>query len=192
MSVAGRGDDEPVSTDGGPVPVDVRVIRVGVTGHRAFDDPEEAARRVREGLQRVLALAGDEGDGAHARLEMISALAEGADRLVAREALALPGTTLSVVLPFPADDYARDFEAKESKREFAELLARAQGVEVMPPTSTREAGYAMQGRRIADRSDVLVAVWDGGDSRGQGGTAEIITYACERGALLLWVKVQRP
>jgi len=194
VSVADRADSAPapVPADGKPAPGDARVIRVGVTGHRTFDDPCGAARRVREGLRRVLALAGDEGDGARARLEMISALAEGADRLVAREALALPGTTLSVVLPFTADDYARDFETEESKREFAELLARAQDVEVMPATPTREAGYEMQGRRIADRSDVLVAVWDGEGSRGQGGTAEIVAYAAENGALLMWVRVQRP
>lgn len=185
MSGAGREQGE-------PAPAAPRVIRVGVTGHRAFDDPEGAAGRVREGLRHVLALAGDEGDGARARIEMISALAEGADRLVAHEALALPGTTLSVVLPFPADDYARDFESDESKCEFAGFLERAQTVEVIPPTSTRETGYEMQGRWIADRCDVLVAVWDGGGSRGQGGTAEIVAYASERGALLLWVKVERP
>jgi hypothetical protein len=198
LSAARRAGGEPAPATGGqppadgPVPDGVRIVRVGVTGHRTFDDPEGAARRVRKGLQRVLALAGDEGDGAQARLEMISALAEGADRLVAREALALPGTTLSVVLPFPVDDYARDFETQESKREYAEFLAQAQSVEVMPPTPTREAGYEMQGRWIADRCDVLVAVWDGGGSRGQGGTAEIVAYASERGALLLWVKVERP
>jgi len=168
------------------------VVRVGVTGHRTFDDPEGAARRVREGLRRVLAVAGNEGDGGRARIEVISSLAEGADRLVAREALALPGTTLSVVLPFPLDDYARDFETEESKAEYAEFLARAQTVEVMPAMPTREAGYELQGRWVADHSDVLVAVWDGGESRRQGGTAEIVAYAAQQGMLLLWVKVERP
>ncbi|HZL05078.1 MAG TPA: hypothetical protein VFE45_06630, partial [Coriobacteriia bacterium] len=71
-----------------------RVVRVGVTGHRAFDGPAGAAGLIREGLCRLLALAGDEGDGAGARIQIVSSLAEGADRLVAREALALPGTTL--------------------------------------------------------------------------------------------------
>lgn len=169
-----------------------RVVRVGVTGHRAFDDPEGAARRIREGLRRLLEVTGIEGDGTQARIEVISSLAEGADRLVAREALALPGTTLSVVLPFPVDDYARDFETEESKAEYAEFLARAQTVEVMPASPTREAGYELQGRWVADHSDVLVAVWDGGAPRRQGGTAETVAYAAERGTLLLWVKVERP
>lgn len=169
-----------------------RVLRVGVTGHRTFDGPEEAARRVREGLRRVLALMDSEGDGARTRIEMVSSLAEGADRLVAHEVLALPGTTLSAVLPFPVNDYARDFETEGSKAEYAELLARAQTVEIMPATPTREAGYALQGRWVAEHCDILIAVWDGGGPRGRGGTAEIVAYAAERGTLLLWVKVERP
>ena len=62
----------------------------------------------------------------------------------------------------------------------------------MPPTPTREAGYELQGRWVADHSDVLVAVWDGRASRRQGGTAQTVTYAAERGTLLMWVKVERP
>jgi hypothetical protein len=169
-----------------------RVLRVGVTGHRAFDDAQGAAQHLREGLRRLLELAGDGGDGGRARIEVITSLAEGADRLVAREALTLPGTTLSVVLPFPVDDYARDFETEESRAEYAQFLDRAQTVEVMPPTPTREAGYELQGRWVADHSDVLVAVWDGRASRRQGGTAQTVAYAAERGTLLLWVKVERP
>ena len=168
------------------------MIRVGVTGHRAFDDAQGATQRIREGLRRLLEVAGNGGDGTQARIEVITSLAEGADRLVASEALTLPGTTLSVVLPFPIDDYAREFETQESKAEYAQFLDRSQTVEVMPPTPTREAGYELQGRWVADHSDVLVAVWDGRASRRQGGTAQTVTYAAERGTLLMWVKVERP
>lgn len=178
--------------DGRPAPASERVVRVGVTGHRTFADPEGAEQRVREGLLRLLALAGNGGGDDRVRFEVISALAEGADRLVARQALALPGTTLSVVLPFPSEDYVTDFATEDSRREYAELLARAESTEVMPPSPTRQAGYEAQGRRIADRSDVLVAMWDGEASRGTGGTAEIVAYAAERGTLLLWLKVARP
>ncbi len=194
MSGAGRERAAPAADRGCAEPATdrPRTIRVGVTGHRAFADPEVVARRVRDGLRRVLALAGDGGDGADARIQVISALAEGADRLVAREALDLPGATLSVVLPFLVDDYAQDFQTPASRREFAGLLGKAEGVEVMPPAATREAGYEAQGRRIAEACDVLVALWDGRESRGQGGTAEIVAYAAARGTLLLWVKVDRP
>jgi hypothetical protein len=137
----------------------------------------------------------DAGDGAERpRLEIVSSLAEGTDRLVAREALSLPGTTLTAVLPFPADDEAGDVESwrsPESRADHADLLAQARSIEVMPATATPQAGYALQGRWVVDHSDVLVAVWDGEGSRGQGGTAEIVTYAADRGVLLLWVRASR-
>jgi hypothetical protein len=168
-----------------------RVVRVGVTGHRTIRDPERVARRVRDGLHGIQQLTDAADGGGPARLEIVSSLAEGADRLVAREALALPDTTLVAVLPFPADDDEGDFETPEARAELADLLGRAHTVEVMPATATREAGYALQGRWVVDHSDVLVAVWDGETSRGQGGTAEIVAYAADRGVLLLWVRAGR-
>jgi hypothetical protein len=61
----------------------------------------------------------------------------------------------------------------------------------MPATTTRDTGYALQGRWVVDHSDVLVAVWDGDRSRGKGATAEIVAYAAYRAVLLLWVRASR-
>jgi hypothetical protein len=36
------------------------------------------------------------------------------------------------------------------------------------------------GRSVADRSDLLLAVWDGAPAAGFGGTADVIRYARER------------
>ena len=192
-TVGGKRDDGPKrAEEERTLP---RVIRVGVAGHRTFEDSEGVTTRVRAALARLLRLAsgaGDEGDGARVRLEVISPIAEGADRLVAREALALPGTTLVAALPFPRDDYALDFASEESQREYADFLAKARAVEVMPPAPTREAGHERVGHWVVDHCDALVALWDGEPSRGQGGTAEIIAYAAERGVPLLWVRVSRP
>ena len=49
-------------------------------------------------------------------LRIVSALAEGADRMAARAALDL-GETLEVVLPFAQKEYERDFETQESLKE---------------------------------------------------------------------------
>jgi hypothetical protein len=168
-----------------------RVIRVGVTGHRAFAEPEAVAERVRAGLRHLLALAADGTAGARVQLELLSPVAEGADRLVAREVLVMPGASLVATLPFAADDYASDFDTPASRREFDELLARARSVQVMPEAASRDAGYEQVGRWVADHCDVLIALWDGRPSRGPGGTADIIAYAAERGVPLLWVPVIR-
>jgi hypothetical protein len=42
-----------------------------------------------------------------------------------------------------------------------------------------------------ESSDVLLALWDGGASRGRGGTAEIVAYARERGVPVEVVPVRR-
>ena len=149
-------------------------VRVGVTGHRRIDDPEGVSAAVLDALARVRErFAGAQG----VRLEAVSPLAEGADRIVARAVLAEAGAALTVPLPFPAEDYATDFAEPASKAEFDELLARAARVEVMPPAASRDDGYEHVGRWVVEHSDVLLALWDGAPSRGRGGTAEIVQYA---------------
>jgi Protein of unknown function (DUF4231) len=123
---------------------------------------------------------------------VVSALAEGADRLVVREVLRDPEAVLEAVLPLPRDEYVRDFASAASRAEFDELLGRAGGVTVLPPAPDRAAAYAGAGRYVDDRSDVLVAVWDGDQARGTGGTAEVVdrrTSACQP---LLWVRSTDP
>lgn len=169
-------------------------IRVGVTGHRHFDDPERVAAAVRDALGLVrerFAEVGDVGPAGAAqaatRLEAVSPLAEGADRIVAHAVLEETGTTLTVPLPFPAADYALDFSAPRSKAEFDELLARATRVEVIPPALTRDESLEQAGRWVVEHSDVLLALWDGAPSRGRGGTAEIVAYARDRGLPVYWI-----
>lgn len=169
-----------------------RVIRVGVTGHRSFADAQGVAERLRLSLDDLRRLASHEAGGVPARLEVLSALAEGADRLVAEVALSRPDNTLVAVLPLAREDYLDDFPTAKSRREFEDLLAASRAVETMPPAATREAAYEQAGRWIVEHSDTLVALWDRDPARGQGGTAEIVTYAAERGVPILWVRTERP
>ncbi len=60
-------------------------------------------------------------------MRLVSALAEGADRMAAQAALDL-GERLEVVLPFAQKEYERDFETAESRQEFRALLGRASAV----------------------------------------------------------------
>lgn len=159
------------------------ILRVGVTGHRWQEEP--AGLRAR--LERVMALL---GQGRAVRL--VSALAEGADRLVAELALA-QGAELVALLPFPRDSYESDFASRWSRQRFRELLDRAtEVVEMSPAPAERSAGYAAAGRAVLDRSDVLVAVWDGRPARGVGGTAGVVSEARDRGIPVVWVRPESP
>ncbi|MFJ8623916.1 hypothetical protein ACIRD3_13855 [Kitasatospora sp. NPDC093550] len=161
-------------------------LRVGVTGHRSLDDPSALTPVIHEAVrglaQRLL------GGSRPPPLVVLSALAEGADRLVVRELLTEPGARFEAVLPLPPEDYLTDFAGAASKAEFSDLLSRSAATWQAPPSRTREEAYERAGRHIVDRSDVLVALWDGRPARGRGGTATVVDYAKERGVPLAWVR----
>ncbi|HEX6954885.1 MAG TPA: hypothetical protein VF156_08390 [Agromyces sp.] len=155
-------------------------IAIGVTGHRLLADVDRISSGIDEAVGRLATLA----DGAWTA---VSALAEGADRLVARRLLDRPGTRLVAVLPLPPDEYERDFADRGSRTAFRRLLDRAAEVVVVPPQPTREAAYEAAGLGVLERSDILVAVWDGDAARGRGGTGAIVAEARLRAMPLVWV-----
>ena len=125
-------------------------------------------------------------------IEIWSSLAEGADRIVAHLVPA-HADRLVVVLPLEAQDYRDDFATQESRREFDELLASSELVDVTGPDEdgTRESAYERAGLGIVERCHVLLALWDGEPARGRGGTAEIVRAARERGRTVIHVPVTR-
>ena len=144
------------------------------------------ADAVADAVERELdALDSDRG------IELWSALAEGADRLVADRVLSRPGASLVVVLPLVADDYASDFP--NTIDEFDRLLGKAARIEVCGPDAggTRESAYERAGLMIVESCDALIALWDGGPSGGRGGTAEIVDAARRAGRLTIVIPVER-
>ncbi len=177
-------DSEPPRPDG-RIPF---TFRIGVTGHRELDEPDDLRQPIREAIARLLRLV-PVAPGAGLALVVVSALAEGADRLVAEEVLADLDARLEVALPMDAGEYAEDFKTQESKQEFRCLLARARPGDVWkaPGGLEREEAYERAGRYVVDRCDAIIAVWDGEKSRGRGGTADIVGYAQEQGVPIAWV-----
>ena len=114
-------------------------LRIGVTGHRQLTDPAALVPAVQAAIGGVIERF--LGPGAEPALLVISALAEGADRLVATEVLAGPDATLEAVLPLPPGDYLADFTGDASKAEFTELLGRAASVWVARPGDRRDEAY---------------------------------------------------
>lgn len=160
-------------------------LRIGVTGHRRLTDPAALIPGIRAAVQGVVERF--LGPGADPALLVISALAEGADRLVAAEVLARPDATMEAVLPLPPGDYQDDFTGDASKAEFTEMLGRATSVWVARPGGSRDEAYERAGRHVVDRADVLIALWDGEPPRGRGGTATVVSYARAQGVPVAWV-----
>jgi hypothetical protein len=157
----------------GPIP-----LVLGVVGHRDLpEDTTELRRVVRE------LLLGFRERYSATRIVVLSALAEGADRLVAGEALEL-GLCLVVPLPMEREEYEKDFATEESLADFRAFLQRADSYFIVPPVGSTANGdarviaYANCGAYIAGRCEELIALWDGEDSP-IGGTAEIVRFKLE-------------
>jgi hypothetical protein len=147
------------------------MLRIGVTGHRKLAE----GAGIEAGIE--VALAAIEARFPGASWQVLSALAEGADRIVARHALARPGVQLVAVLPLPRLDYLTDFESPQAKKEFLGLLHEAESVIELPPRDRRDEAYEQAGHYVVEHVDVLVAVWDGLPTTSRGGTAAIVEYA---------------
>lgn len=169
--------DDPDSTvAGGRVP-----IILGVTGHRGIPEDDDRIRAVVAGELQKLKHAYPDSP-----FVILSALAEGADRIVAQIATDEIGAELIAVLPLSIEDYKKDFQTKASKTRFDRMLAASGAVicpsdELTPDRSGkaprgRDARYAWAGAYIAEYSQILIALWDGAPARGTGGTAEVVDW----------------
>jgi hypothetical protein len=167
---------------------------IGVTGHRDLRDSDiprlenEIAAIIRRLRRDYLARDGE------TPIVVLSALAEGGDRLAARIALA-QGARLIAPMPMPIEEYRRDFEPglkPGNAVEFDELLSQALAAPVVPfaPGNSLEAvqsdgkrraeQYRAVGMFIVQHCHVLIALWDG-DERDMavGGTAEVVKFKRE-------------
>jgi uncharacterized membrane protein len=158
----------------------------GVTGHRDLqaEDIPGLEKKVREVLLEF------RGRYPSSPFVLLSPLAEGADRLVARIAMSAGiGARLVAPLPMPQALYETDFASPDSLAEFRELLAKASHTFEIPcsadvftvrrPGPARDRQYEEVGKYIARESQILIALWDGKQSSKVGGTAAIVKFQTE-------------
>ena len=105
-------------------------VRIGVTGHRKLERESEVRAAVQQVLsEEIEKLFDDESRKFMAvavntplRFSVVTALAEGADQLVAEEILSLAGATLSAVLPLEQSEYLATIISPAGKATFPRLL----------------------------------------------------------------------
>ena len=156
---------------------------VSVTGHRNLVAAETPAirKRVREFLNELCEKYPDRG------VSVMSSLAEGADQLVAEEALTLC-IPLIAALPMPRDIYGTDFTTTRARESFNQLLSQSAEVFELPitPGNTRQSiaehgknrtrQYAQLGVFLSAHSHIMLALWDGKENEKLGGTASVVRF----------------
>ncbi len=165
----------------GPLP-----LIVGVTGHRDIADDDVAA--VREMIGKVLASLRESFPWSE--IQLLTALAEGADQLAAEVAVSL-GVPLIAVSPMPLAAYEATFAADAGRKTLRRLWSAALTRMELPPVADAPGGmleklqYEQAGLVISRTSHVLLALWNGLEAwepgaseaerlKMQGGTAHIV------------------
>jgi len=175
---------------------------IGITGHR--DIRNEDRRGLEDKVKKIFLKF--HRDYNATPLILVTALAEGADRLAAEVALSLHFKVhLVVPVPMPIELYELDFDSftlletplgtvavnRSSREEFHALLDRAETrfeleladgntyETIADPGPERDRQYELVGKFIARQSQILIALWDGVDSNRVGGTASVVHFQTE-------------
>jgi hypothetical protein len=184
------------------------VVRVGVTGHRPKDlrkakvdlnqleaTVKAVLSKIREEAEKIFLRHADIYAGNGPILRLISPLAEGSDRIVAKMADAL-NYQLEFPIPFAVDVYQDTFNDTESKaqsiEEFEDLFKKGEKKLVLD--GTKEAAnqaYEAMGRAMLRHSDVLVSIWDGRPPE-SGGTGQITSEALKHNIPTIWIALDSP
>jgi len=161
------------------------MFRVLGIGHRSVQNESEIREKIKYSLAYFLSK--------HREITCVSHLAEGADTWFVEEALKL-NIPIEIVLPFPVEEYKKDF-SQDGLTIFENIVSK-HPYEVYGQLSdtldeTRNKAYLNVSLYNAKRCDVTIALWDGLESRGLGGTKDTIDYLVQANKEFHWIKVER-
>ena len=166
------------------------ILRVGVTGHRSDNLKNMDHSRLDERLLQVFTdlkkyvdkipredfanqASSNKNDSAQSEsFFVISPLADGADQIVASAA-----RKCNFVLHSPLPFFKPE-ELHDAEQLYGPNIKEAEAIfELDGSDETKELAYEAAGRMVLRHSDVLIAVWDGNNARGIGGTGQIVEEA---------------
>lgn len=152
-------------------------MRIGITGHQTLRG-ELGWEWIDAQIREILASWCPACVG-------ITSLAVGADQHFAKIVLDLGGA-IEVVVPFPG--YETRFGNENDRTAYHKLLGAARAVHTLQRVEDDDQrSYLAAGQQVVDRSDLILAVWDGKPAVGLGGTADIVTYAGSRGKKVIQI-----
>jgi hypothetical protein len=158
----------------------VRTLRPIV--YTVFRELQQATLRLQES-EDVLCSA------TPARLLLNTALATGADQLAAICGRS-SGYFVRAILPFEAREYRKDFAAGEEIDGFEQALQAADEIVALPgDRADLESAYVLVGESLVEKADILIAIWDGEEGRGPGGTAHVVEMALQSSTPVIHIDI---
>ena len=177
------------------------VLNIGITGHRAGAltapvirslDPvvDKVFRKLRNATLKVQKSEDGFCSVTPAELRLHTGLASGADQIAARWARSR-GYNVTAVLPFEPDEYRKDFELDGEAADFDRALDAADEIVVLPgDRSDAEGAYVLVGKQLIKAADIMIAIWDGEEARGPGGTAHVVALALKSSVPVIHIHIR--
>jgi len=150
-----------------------RMWLIGFAGHRSVSDQARAKATIRQELDNMASMLNGELIG-------VCSAAAGAD-LLFLEACGEAGYKTIVLLPFPRERFAQDFEVPAEWQRACALMDAAHWCEVSPGNEDAPAAYHVVAREMLEIADRMIFLWDGQAPRGLGGTGETVMETKDRG-----------
>lgn len=155
------------------------IVNIGITGHLSLQNPDLIGKSIRQILKSIADKHPDE------QLCFYSPASPGADLLSARIAVEL-SIPLFVILPFNQEDYLQTFSS-EDRMLFLQFLNKAEGL-IQLSEEKQEDVYQQLGDYLVNNMDVLIAIWNGQDARGPGGTGDVVQNFRQSHKPLAWIR----
>lgn len=171
-------------------------IQIGFTGHRPNRLSPDHMLAIRGKLIFVfeklyMAIADSEiySSSSKVGFTLVSGMAAGAD-LAAIYAAKHLSWRLNLLLPYNRNDFIKTFSSIKDIDEFTQFLADASNVtemDALGDVTSIDESHEVLGKYLLENCNMLVAVWDGGESKGKGGTVDIIESAIKIGKRVIWL-----
>lgn len=139
-------------------------MKIGITGHQDLGS-QQKYNEIANKLNQIIS--------GNPITFGFTCLAKGADQLFAE-------TLMKDRIPYcaviPSDNYEDTFTDKETLEKYQLLIKNAEQEKILSFNQPEEKAFYEAGKYVADSSDLLIAIWNGEDSKGLGGTADIVNY----------------
>ena len=146
---------------------------LGFAGHREVPDAEGLREAIRREVEAMKELLGK-------RMIVISSAAAGADLLFLKTCVELRIPAI-VILPFPEERFAEDFEDAEEWAMAQRLCGVALAKYIVPGGLGAPEAYQVVSRLMLEWADAFLFAWNGEPPRGIGGTGETVGEARDLG-----------
>lgn len=164
----------------GPSTDSKKTLSIGISGKRYIskDEKDVVYKKIKNEITKIL----KEHKTDH--FIAYTAIASGADTIFADVARNEFHEPLQIILPFPVEEYRKDFEGSDLN-EFENLVKQygvSKVIYTVSPTDDegRNMAYYEVGKYMADETDEMIFIWDGLKPGGKGGTADIMGYFSDK------------